>query len=422
MSGYILFTLPGNVQSIVRSGRGKGADTGGGLFIAHKKPGRGWAREHMTLSDFIESNLAPLVEDWTAFARQLTPADGQLNDEQLRNSARALLTGIAADMREPQTAAQQQTKSYGHRPSPDSHFNQIGRVHADDRRAHGFEINALVAEYRALRASVLRRWQQTCQFDAAAFEEMIRFNEAVDQMVAESVQQFAKTTERIRDLFAGVLAHDLRSPVGAIVNSTYVILKDENLSPTSVRAAANLRHSAERVKMMVDDLFVFTRTRLGDTLPVDPAEHDLERICHGAVDEVCATHPDSHIRVEARGELIGTCDGARMNQLVVNLVANAVQHGSGPVRVEVEGDGERIKIAVSSGGQPIPPDALPTLFDPLTRAAPSRERKRASPGMGLGLYICRCIAHAHRGTITVASDERATVFTVDIPRFAVPNR
>lgn len=176
------------------------------------------------------------------------------------------------------------------------------------------------------------------------------------------------------------------------------------------------------MKILIDDLFVFTRTRLGNALPVQPDRCDLDRTCHGAVDEVCATHPDAHIRVKAKSNLRGVCDGERMHQLVVNLVSNGVQHGSGRVGVEATGDAERITIAVSSEGQPIPVRALPTLFDPLARAVPLLESRRASPGMGLGLYICGCIAHAHNGTIEVESDEKHTVFTVTIPRVAVQQR
>ncbi len=372
----------------------------------------------MTLSDFIETDMEALVDDWTEDARTLSPKDISLDDAQLRNSARELLKGIAEDMRERQTDAQQRAKSHGDGPDPDSAFNRIGRGHADDRHSHGFEINELIAEYRALRASVLRRWQRNCELDATAFQEMIRFNEAVDQMVAESVREFSAITERIRDLFTGVLAHDLRSPVGAILNSARVIVADENLSHASLRAGANLQRSAERVKILIDDLFLFTRTRLGNALPVQPDQCDVERICHGAVDEVCATHPDAHIRVKATGKLTTTCDGERMHQLIVNLVANGVQHGSGPVGVEAVGEEAWITITVSNGGLPIPARALATLFDPLTRATSSQEPRRSSPGMGLGLYICRYIAHAHNGTIEVRSDENGTFFTVKIPRVA----
>jgi hypothetical protein len=142
----------------------------------------------MTLSDFIEANLEGLIDDWTKFARELSPKGSHFTEEQLSDAARELLTAIAADMRHPQNASQQQEKSHGSRPDPDSAFNQLGRGHADDRQSHGFEINALIGEYRALRASVLKRWQATCQLDSSALQEMIRFNEAIDQMVAESVR------------------------------------------------------------------------------------------------------------------------------------------------------------------------------------------------------------------------------------------
>lgn len=228
-------------------------------------------------------------------------------------------------MRASQSAAQQQAKSHGNRSEPDSAFNEVGREHADARQTHGFDVNALVAEYRALRASVLRRWQQTCQIDAASFGEMLRFNEAIDQMVAESARQFSTRSERIRDLFTGVLAHDMRSPVTAIVNSANVLLRDEHLSPISLRAGINLQRGVERIKSLVDDLFVFTRTRLGDSLPVEATEQDLGRICAGAVEGVRAARPYAHIELQSTGDLGGMWDAGRMNQLVVNLLTNAIE-------------------------------------------------------------------------------------------------
>lgn len=374
----------------------------------------------MTLSDFIEANLDGLIDDWAEYARAVSPGDSHLTEDQLRDSARSLLSGIAADMREAQTAAQQLTKSHGNRPGPDSAFNRIGRTHADDRLAHGFAIDALVAEYRALRASVLRRWQLTAKLDGAAFQEMIRFNEAIDQMLAEAIRQFAKNVEQTRDLFSGMLAHDLRSPVGAILNSAHVLLRDQNLSPISIRAATSLQRSATRVKEMIDDLFIFARTRLGDTLPVEPGEQDVADICRSAADEVHAAFPDAQIDVQLTGELAGVLDGARISQLIVNLLTNAIQHGSGSVRLEAAGDGAQIVFSVSNGGTPIPESALPTIFDPLTRAAPAPGQKKLSSGIGLGLYICRCIARAHDGSIEVESGQHLTVFTVKIPRFLAP--
>ncbi|MBP0595757.1 sensor histidine kinase [Paraburkholderia sp. LEh10] len=370
----------------------------------------------MRLSDFIEANLPELIDEWAEYARTLSLEDSHLTETQLRDSARDILIRIAADMREPQTDEQQKAKSRGDQRDPECDFDRVAHEHADDRLAQGYGINDVVAEYRALRASVLRRWQQTSWNDAA-FREMIRFNEAIDQMLAESVRQYAQRTERIRDLFAGVLAHDLRSPLGAILNSAEVVLHDDGLSSSSVRAIAVAQRGAARMKRMIDDLLVFTRTRLGDTLPVDFTPQNIGRICNDAADEVRASYPDARIEVRLTGELAGRWDGARIGQLVVNLLVNAVQHGSGDISVNALGHGGQMTLVVSNEGAPIPAAALPTLFDPLTRASRSPRQSGTSSSMGLGLYICRCIAHAHNGTIQVEPTEGGTIFTVEFARF-----
>jgi signal transduction histidine kinase len=368
----------------------------------------------MNLADFIEADLTGLIDDWTNYALALSQPDSKLSESQLRNSAADILTAIAADMREAQSAAQQQTKSRGDKHAPRSGFNHVAHQHAEDRLSHGFGINDVVAEFRALRAAVLRRWQKTSPAGETAFQEMIRFNEAIDQVLAESVRHYAHRTERIRDLFSGVLAHDLRSPLGAILNSGEVLLRDDNLSPGSVRAVAFVQRGAMRMKQMIDDLLIFTRTRLGDALPVSFTPQDIGRICSDAVDEVRASFPDAHIELRLAGELRGRWDGSRLGQLVVNLLTNAVRYGSGSVVVEAGGHDGKMTLVVSNEGSPIPERALPTLFDPLTRAGiPNRSGTAA--GMGLGLYICRCIASAHQGTIGVESAGQATRFTVCLP-------
>ncbi|WP_042267214.1 sensor histidine kinase [Paraburkholderia heleia] len=373
----------------------------------------------MTLSDFIEANLTELIDDWTAYARRLSAEGSALNVDQLRNSVRDLLVRIAADMRETQTAAQQTAKSLGDRPPSESGFNETAHRHADDRLAQGFGINEVVAEYRAMRASVLRRWQGASQLDASSFQEMVRFNEAIDQMLAESVRQYAQRTERIRDLFGGVLAHDLRSPLGAILNSVEILLRDNGLSPLSVKAIAHVQHGAGRMKRMIDDLFLFTRARLGDTLPLEPTPQDMGHICQDAADEVRAAFPDAQIVVQLTGELDGNWDAGRISQLLVNLISNAVQHGSGKICVRATGFADRVTVAVSNTGRPIPAQLLPTLFDPLTRATRTQGRQGTTSGMGLGLYICRSIAVAHKGTIRAESTENGTIFTLQVPRFLI---
>ncbi len=243
---------------------------------------------------------------------------------------------------------------------------------------------------------------------------MTRFNEAIDQMLAESVRQHAQQTERMRDLFAGVLAHDLRSPLSAILASAETLLRDDGLSSRSVRAVAFIQRGAMRVQQMIDDLLIFTRTRLGDFLPTSFSTQDMGRLCSDAIDEVCASYPDAKIDLRLAGELRGKWDGSRIGQLLVNLLVNAVRYGSGGVAIEAAGRDGQMTIAVSNEGNPIPPSAFPTLFDPLTRAQQPNQ-SRGAAGIGLGLYICRCIVEAHRGTIDVQSSEHGTTFTVRLP-------
>jgi signal transduction histidine kinase len=368
----------------------------------------------MNLSDFIEANLQALIDDWMEYALRIGPKDKQLTDLQLRDKARDLLLQIAADMRGSQTAEQQIAKSHGDLRDPGSGFATVARQHADERVSHGFDINDVVAEFRALRASVLRRWCRTNLDGGSSLSEMTRFNEAIDEALAESVRQHAQRIERIRDLFAGMLAHDLRSPLGAIMNSAAMLQRDNSLSPPASRSAANVQRSATRMKRMLDDLWIFTRTRLGDVLPVQIAPHDMCVMCNETVDEVSTAYPEASIHLHTSGDFTGKWDGARIRQLLVNLLSNAVQHGSGDIAVDVTGDDDVMTVIVTNGGNPIPADALPTLFDPLTR---TRSPQLSHDGsMGLGLYICRSIAQAHGGDITVESVDGRTAFTVTIPR------
>ncbi|MCA8291983.1 sensor histidine kinase [Burkholderia vietnamiensis] len=368
----------------------------------------------MDLSEYISEHREALVQAWASYALTISRDDTRLSQKQLRNSAEDILAAIAADMRIPQSPAEQTAKSRGEGLGPESQFNRVARIHAEDRLSHGFSINDVVAEFRALRATVLRYWETTSPSGAAAFQQMIRFNEAIDQVLAESVRHYAQHTERGRDLFTAVLAHDLRSPLGAIFNASQTLHYDAALSPASLRSASSMQRSAMRMRQMIDDLLVFMRTRLGDTLPVNLAQHDISRIAGDAVDEVSASYPNAHIELRCADGLTTNCDAGRICQLIVNLLTNAARYGLGRIAVEAIGDDDQISIAISNEGNPIPEDAFPTLFDPLIRGTISHEND-ASTGMGLGLYICRCIANAHQGTIKVASGEHGTTFTVRIP-------
>ena len=116
--------------------------------------------------------------------------------------------------------------------------------------------------------------------------------------------------------------------------------------------------------------------------------------------------------------MTGEWDAARLRQVVSNLVANAIEHGSDATAVDVfvMDEGSDVVIAVKNDGVPISPSALPTLFDPFVRAS-DVSAKHQPRGVGLGLYIARQIVIAHGGTIVVdSSGTTGTIFTVRLPR------
>ncbi|QIE29665.1 sensor histidine kinase [Caballeronia sp. SBC2] len=370
----------------------------------------------MSLSDFIETNLDALIDDWAEFAGQLMREGLPLTVPELQDSARHIFQRVAADMRLDQSGVEQEEKSRGKKGGGAADVTSVALEHADDRLDQGFTLDDVVAEFRALRATVLRRWQQSSVDPVTALNESIRFNEAIDQVLTESIRRYSLRVSETRDRFAGVLAHDLRSPLGAITNSTEFLLSDGTLPTPCVKAVVNIQRSATRMRRMVDDLLDFARVRLGDTLPLIVSPQDAGRVCSNACDEVSASFPQANIEVCLDGDLVGDWDGDRISQLVINLLVNAIQHGEGAIKLSAHGEGDSVTVAVANEGKPIPKHLTGRIFDPLTRTYSPPERRGTAAGVGLGLYICRCIAHAHGGAIAVESADTATVFTVTLPR------
>jgi len=174
---------------------------------------------------------------------------------------------------------------------------------------------------------------------------------------------------------------------------------------------------------MILDLLDFAATGLGGAMPVSPAATDLGALCQDAMEEMRAAHPGCTLRCDLHGDLRGEWDPARLRQLISNLLGNAAQHGGEACRAEVStrADGpDAVVLAVHNDGPPIPPEALPTIFDPLVRGSSAEQERRRRPGsLGLGLYIAREVVTAHGGSIDVRSSaEDGTVFTVRLPRRA----
>src|SRR5206468_7280326 len=132
----------------------------------------------------------------------------------------------------------------------------------------GFTLGQMVSEFRALRASVIRLWRAAAGPDDAAFEDLTRFNEAIDQALAESVSRYARDLEHSKEMFLAILGHDIRTPLGAVMMSAAGLLASPDLSPPHQAAASRILNSGTRIKQMVNDLLDFTRTPLGAGIPL----------------------------------------------------------------------------------------------------------------------------------------------------------
>ncbi len=375
----------------------------------------------MRLADFILANREPILVEWEAFARTCRPAGGTMDVVALRDHASEMLTVIAADLSTAQDAHAQAAKSRGETPTEDPDAATAAGAHGAARAGSGFTIAQMIAEYRALRASVIRLWTQAQgQLASADVEDLMRFNEAIDQSLAESVDQFDANLEQAKETFLAILAHDLRTPLGAIYSSATVMLETGELEEPHRSLTVRIAGSARRTVGMVGDLLDFTRSRLGGGIPVVREEMSLGRVVRDAVDEIAAAHPRHRIQVDTRGEHRGRWDAARLSQAFGNLIGNAVQHGGEdtPVTVEIRGEEAHVTVAIHNRGATIPPDQLDGIFNPM-KAAESPQRASAAGstgGLGLGLYIAERVVSAHGGRITVESSEaRGTTFTVRLP-------
>jgi PAS domain S-box-containing protein len=222
--------------------------------------------------------------------------------------------------------------------------------------------------------------------------------------------------DRFRELFMGMLAHDLRVPLSVIAMSAARLLLGQLLPEDAIPDMRRIQRSSLQMGRMIGQLFQLTRSRLGGGIPITPAPVDLQEIARAVVDDFGTTHPRDTILLTCPGSVRGEWDGDRLAEVLFNLLSNALQHGAPeqPVRITVREDAEFVCVDVHNCGT-IPREQVPFIFDPFRRAQGSTSRK--SDGLGLGLYIAREIAHAHRGSLDVDSNpERGTTFTLTLPR------
>lgn len=374
----------------------------------------------MKLSVFILSNLEDILREWESFASTLEPLR-DADKVELRDHAAAVLKVIATDLETAQGEKESIAKSRG--LAPQGTEDTAAEHHAAHRVAAGLNGDQVMAEFRALRSSVLRLWSKRVELTTPSeIHDMIRFNEAIDQAQTESMARYTKMLREAQNLFLAILGHDVRTPLGAISMGAQVLLHDQTLPSKALKVGLRIFNSSQRMDEIVRDLLDFSTSHLGDGIPVDPHTVDLLEISQNVVEEARTFHPDRKIFLTTDGHLVGAWDGARVAQAFSNLIANAIQHGKphSAIKVSIYGRSDEVVYTVQNESDVIPPSRLRTFFDPVKRFAirPVSERTASNAqNLGLGLYVVKQIVTAHEGDITVTSSEKdGVIFIVRLPR------
>jgi signal transduction histidine kinase len=375
----------------------------------------------MRLSDFIVQNVDRIVDEWEKFAATLTPAADTLNSVELRDHAKSILLAAARDMNTAQTKAEQIAKAQGEDVGKTPALDEAAASHGELRHTVGFDLVQMTSEFRHLRATVIRFWVESLDSPQIGhFTDMIRFNEAIDEALAESTAAYAERVNRSRDIFLAILGHDLRAPLQAIGMSSEILMRKVGISEADMAYVKRIKSSSRHMATMVNDLLEFVRSRLGSTLPIERKPMEMTIACRDAIDAASAGQPDCDPVFTSTGDTQGEWDRARIDQLLQNLIGNALQHGASTHRINVSlmGSEHHISLSVHNDGEPIAQEAIGSIFDPLVRSLNEEVgNHNPSTSLGLGLFIVKEVVNAHSGSITVTSNVGdGTTFTVVLPK------
>lgn len=381
----------------------------------------------MDLAAFIRSNEDVIVEEWEAFAHAYVHSAAHMDRSALRDHIKGLLRFISDDLETPETERERSEKAKGQGPKAGGALDSAAETHAALRFTGGFDTIEMISEFRALRASVIKLWRsEWAEADAPdILPDLLRFDEAIDQAMTESLGRFTKKLTRSGSVFVGTLVHDFRNPLAAVHNSAQALLARGKLDDEQASLVSQIETSTSVVKRLVSDLTDAVRIRLLEDLPIAPAPMDIGTAVQETAEEAQATHPDRRISIETSGDLEGDWDRARVGQVLSNLISNAVVRGlkTSAIHVAAKGAGHEVVLSVHVEGA-ISPDAIATVFDPVPRGeGADLPREDENPIQSentrllLGLFIAQGIVTAHGGKITVTSNEQeGTTFAAHLPR------
>lgn len=219
------------------------------------------------LGDFILQNMESILEQWEEFAHSINPPALTMDSDSLRDHAELMLKAIAKDLSTKQTEKEQTAKSKDQ--APHNSKPTAAESHAEARLSSGFTIGQLFSEYRALRASVLCLWENSSK-DVLSTDnaDVTRFNEAIDQAVAESVAHYSSFIKTSQDLFLAILGHDLRNPLSTTIMTSMILMRQTVASDNVNALATRIYNSSQRMNRLITDLMDYTRSQLVASCPL----------------------------------------------------------------------------------------------------------------------------------------------------------
>jgi signal transduction histidine kinase/ActR/RegA family two-component response regulator len=395
----------------------------------------------MRLSTFIDQHKEDIVQSWEDFARTIGPPALTMDTKGLRDHASLILDTIVADLNTAQTPREQSEKSWGVAPKTDSPSH--AKTHAAARLASGYTVIQLISEFRAVRASVLRLWAANSPAvmwsDA---DDVTRFNEAVDQALAESVMHYSSLVESTievqknaevelrlshqhKDEFLAMLAHELRNPLAPISAAAHLLSMSLGDEIVVQQASATISRQISHLNHIVDDLLDVSRITRG-LVELNTEPLDVKLVINSAIEQSQALiEACRHQLILELGSTPAFVEGdkTRLVQVLSNLLNNAAKYTphNGKIVLSLEAREGQAHLTVSDNGCGIAPHLMPHIFELFAQA--DRTIDRAQGGLGLGLSLVKKIITLHGGQVKAESEGpgKGSVFTVQLPLLTKPS-
>ncbi len=372
----------------------------------------------MKFIPFIKKHTEEITDEWVKFAQDNISGVNKMQLEEVRDHIKQMLERIVESMETSETDAQQEKKSKGNK-NMSSGESKAANQHGEQRADKGFDAMELSSEFRALRASVLRLWEINSKTEEweTDFHDMIRFNEAVDELWLISLDRFQDKVDERKNWVMGIVGHDLRNPLAAISGVQSILKLSKNLSEKERSLLGRAGSSVKRMTELIDNLLELTDLRLGSGMKIHKAPVDLSEQSEKIVQEVQLAYPEAELIIQSPGPVQGEWDVVKLDQLMTNLITNALRHGKpgGPVTVNISAKGNEAFFKVHNEGSPVPEEIKDMISKGMVTKTNGDHRKKES--YCLGLYIVKQIVDGHKGQINlISTEEKGTTFKITLPR------